>query len=66
MAHTPNQQRTGQKAHALNKLNFCLSRARENSFFARTEPHHQRAEYRRLRRESIQDARYWHSLYVAA
>lgn len=56
------QQSTRPKAHALFKLNFCLRMAKENSFFARTEPHRYRPEYRRMRRESMQDARYWRAL----
>lgn len=56
------QQSSRPKAHALFKLNFCLRMAKENSFFARTEPHRYRPEYRRMRRESMQDARYWRAL----
>jgi len=44
---------------AARKLSFCVRLAREASYAAWQEPKHQRNEYRRIRREAMQDARYW-------
>lgn len=47
------------KAHAGRKLRFCINRAKECSYFFRVEPKGDKPEYRRMRREAMQDARYW-------
>lgn len=45
--------------HARNKLALCIAGARENARNVWQEPVHYRAEYRRLVRDSMVDARYW-------
>lgn len=47
------------KSHAERKLRFCINHAKECSYFFRVEPKVDKPEYRRMRRESMQDARYW-------
>lgn len=47
------------KAHAERKLRLCINHAKECSYFFRTEPKADKLEYLRMRRESMQDARYW-------
>ena len=55
-------QSADRKAYAERKLRFCINRARENSYFVRVEPKMDKPEYRRLRREAMQDARNWRAM----
>lgn len=50
---------TDPKEYARRKLGYCIRRAREAARNAWVEPKSDRAEYRRLRKEAMQDARYW-------
>lgn len=44
------------------KLTGCIKHARECSRNSWQEPKHHRREYLRMRREAMQDARYWRDL----
>lgn len=47
---------------ACHKLAHCIRGARQCSRDSWQEPKHHKREYLRIKRESMQDARYWHSL----
>ncbi|QLI49465.1 hypothetical protein vBPaeMUSP18_64 [Pseudomonas phage vB_PaeM_USP_18] len=53
------------REYAAYKLRFCVRLAREASYASWQELESQRNEYRRIRREAMQDARYWRDKLTA-
>lgn len=54
------------KEYCRRKMGYCVNRAKENSYFVRCEPKIDKPEYRRLRKEAMQDAREWKRQYLKA
>lgn len=50
----------------MNKMQLCVKLAREASRSSWQEPRKYRKEYLRIRKESMQDARYWAERYANA
>ena len=50
----------GRRVLCRSKLQQCIKLAREARRDSWQEPPAQRSEYRRISREALEDARYWH------